>query len=228
MTQFLDTLLTAERRKKLMKSIVNQCEKRQNNVDKLYKKIEKDKVSKKERDQVSIELEQLEEDQTKEVYLHAKYISALDGVLDEKKIFYLQEMRSKEEEMNNAIYRNSAVEIYRQIRNQGGVNEYNRHNVLDSLQSTVPQLEMKLMSRQMKAIASKEFKSTHWKGSPNEYYDPSLQIKLNSACGISEDTNKSASYIEKKDKDQYDIGAFQHKLYAPPINKRHTIIMQKL
>jgi hypothetical protein len=84
----VDTLITEERRKKLFKSIVKQSQLRQAEIDALYKKYEKPKLSRKERDGWVRELELLEEKQSRSIFLHLKYLHALDGVLEDKKEFY--------------------------------------------------------------------------------------------------------------------------------------------
>jgi hypothetical protein len=84
----VDTLITEERRKKLFKSIVKQSQLRQAEIDALYRKYEKPKLSRKERDGWVRELELLEEKQSRSIFLHLKYLHALDGVLEDKKEFY--------------------------------------------------------------------------------------------------------------------------------------------
>lgn len=86
----IDTLITQERRKKLIKSILKRCEERQHEVDKLYKKYDKPKLTHKEKEQFHIERDLLEEHHAKSIYLHLKYITALDGVIQEKKKFYAE------------------------------------------------------------------------------------------------------------------------------------------
>ncbi len=56
----------------------------------MYKKFEKTKLSKREREILVLELEALEENQSKSLYLHLKYISALDNVIIDKKNFYVR------------------------------------------------------------------------------------------------------------------------------------------
>jgi hypothetical protein len=83
-----DTLITAERRKKLYSTIVRNCQCRQHEIDTLYRKYDKPRLTRKERDQWIRELEMLEEKQARSVFLHMKYVHALDGVLQDKKEFY--------------------------------------------------------------------------------------------------------------------------------------------
>ncbi|KAK0359177.1 hypothetical protein LTR94_032339, partial [Friedmanniomyces endolithicus] len=83
-----DTLLTAERRNKLIKSILRRCEERQAAIDLLYRKYDKPKLSKREREVFEVERERLEEEQSRSIYLHLKYIHALELVIDDRKTFY--------------------------------------------------------------------------------------------------------------------------------------------
>jgi calcium-binding protein CML len=81
----VDTLITAERRKKLFKSIIKQCQSRQAEIDRLYKKYDRPRLGRKEREQWMHELDELEEKQARSIFLHSKYLHALDGVLQDKK-----------------------------------------------------------------------------------------------------------------------------------------------
>lgn len=92
----VDTLITAERRKKLFKSIIKQCQMRQADIDKLYKKYDKPKLSRKEREMWARELDELEEQQSRSIFLHSKYLHALDGVLEDKKEFYAMQRADRE------------------------------------------------------------------------------------------------------------------------------------
>lgn len=86
-----DTLLTYERRNKLIKSILQRCEERQVAIDRLYKKYDKPKLSRREREAFEIERERLEEEQSRSIYLHLKYIHALELVIQDRKEMYQQQ-----------------------------------------------------------------------------------------------------------------------------------------
>lgn len=92
----VDTLITCERRKKLLKSIVKQSQLRQAEIDRLYKKYDKPKLSRKERDLWVHELDELEEKQSRSIFLHLKYLHALDGVIEDKKEFYAMQKADAE------------------------------------------------------------------------------------------------------------------------------------
>eukprot|EP01039_Chlorochromonas_danica_P009400 gene9400-10383_t len=111
----VDTLIAIERRKKLMKSILKRCEERQNEIDKLYKKYDKPKLTKKEKELFNIEREALEEEHNKSIYLHLKYVTALDGVIEEKKRFYQEQAKQKELNFEERINQLSSQEIYRTV-----------------------------------------------------------------------------------------------------------------
>ena len=72
----VDTLITEERRKKLFKSIVKQSQLRQAEIDALYRKYEKPKLSRKERDGWVRELELLEGKQSRSISAAASRVSA--------------------------------------------------------------------------------------------------------------------------------------------------------
>lgn len=93
----VDTLITAERRKKLLKSIIKQCQMRQTEIDRLYKKYDKPKLGRRERDMWVHELDALEEKQARSIALHMKYLHALDGVIEDKKEFYAMQKADKEQ-----------------------------------------------------------------------------------------------------------------------------------
>ena len=95
----VDTLITCERRKKLLKSIVKQSQSRQTEIDALYKKYDRPKLSRKERDAWVKELELLEERQARSISLHLKYLHALDGVLEDKKAFYAMQRADQERQL---------------------------------------------------------------------------------------------------------------------------------
>ena len=104
----VDTLITEERRKKLIKSILRQSQKRQSEIDSLYRKYDKPKLSKKEREEWVRDLELLEERQSRSIFLHSKYIHALEGVLEDKKEFYSIQLADRlrqleEERMPDAL-----------------------------------------------------------------------------------------------------------------------------
>jgi hypothetical protein len=91
----VDTLITEERRRKLFKSILKQSQNRQMEIDALYRKYDKPKLTKKERENWVRELELLEEKQARSISLHLKYIHALDGVLEDKKAFYAMQLADR-------------------------------------------------------------------------------------------------------------------------------------
>lgn len=132
-----DTLITAERRNKLIKSILKRCENRQNEIDKLYKKYDKAKLTKKDREAFDYELEKLEEEQTRSVYLHMKYIHALDGVIQEKNNFYSEQQKIQEYEWEDRMTRLNRDEFYKNITNVR-MSSSNRGEALEILKSTVP------------------------------------------------------------------------------------------
>ncbi|RYG94989.1 hypothetical protein EON65_56645, partial [archaeon] len=111
----IDTLIGIERRKKLTTSILKRCEERQNEIDNLYKKYDKPKLTKREKEMFHIERSNLEEQQAKSIYLHMKYIGALGGVIDEKKRFYLAQSREKELSFEEKINKMSSMDMYRTI-----------------------------------------------------------------------------------------------------------------
>jgi Ca2+-binding EF-hand superfamily protein len=98
----VDTLITEERRRKLFKSILKQSQTRQAEIDALYKKYDKPKLSKKEREAWVRELELLEERQARSVSLHLKYLQALDGVLEDKKGFYAMQRADQLRELEES------------------------------------------------------------------------------------------------------------------------------
>lgn len=110
-----DTLITADRRKKLIRSILRRCEERQKAMEKLYKKYDRPNLTKKEREQFNIEREKLEETQSKSVYLHLKYVHALEGVIDERKSFYEVTRADKEEEEERERQRRDVDSFYKTI-----------------------------------------------------------------------------------------------------------------
>lgn len=135
-----DTLIAIERRKKLMKSILKRCEDRQNEVDRLYRKYDKAKLTKREKDQFHIEREALEEEHAKSIYLHLKYITALDGVIEDKKRFYLQQTKAKELSFEDRINQLSSQDMYRtitQIRFGGNKNGASRQDMMNKIEVAV-------------------------------------------------------------------------------------------
>jgi len=98
----VDTLITCERRKKLLKSIVKQSQLRQAEIDRLYKKYDKPKLSRKERDLWVHELDELEEKQSRSIFLHLKYLHALDGVIEDKKEFYAMQKADAEKALEES------------------------------------------------------------------------------------------------------------------------------
>ena len=92
----VETLITAERRKKLIKSVLKRSQDRQRELDALYKKYDKPKLSRRERELLMKEQEVLEDKQQRSIFLHMKYLNALDGVLQERKAFYMQRTMDRE------------------------------------------------------------------------------------------------------------------------------------
>jgi hypothetical protein len=148
-----DTLITAERRGKLIKSILRRCEERQKAIEKLYKKYDKPKLTKKERDQFQLERERLEEQQSKSIYLHLKYVHALDGVIAERKKFYEAQEQDKqlEEEIERrksdvkSFYKtvadvrlssNSRAEVIERLSVSGSLGGATRLKPLDPINET--------------------------------------------------------------------------------------------
>mmetsp|Transcript_26237 Transcript_26237/g.36127 ORF Transcript_26237/g.36127 Transcript_26237/m.36127 type:complete len:431 (-) Transcript_26237:249-1541(-) len=72
----MDTLITAERRKQLFRSIVRGCDKRQKEVDTVMRRLDKPvaKMSKRELFQMSADIEALDDKQQKSIRLHAQYV----------------------------------------------------------------------------------------------------------------------------------------------------------
>lgn len=93
----VDTLITQERRRALFGTIVSQSQKRLLEVEKLVRKFDR-KGSK----EVAFlrEFEEMEERQTRSIFLHVKYAAALERVLADKHEFYVQtqkQLRAEEE-----------------------------------------------------------------------------------------------------------------------------------
>lgn len=99
----VDTLITAERRKKLIKSILQRSQHRQEEMDKLYKKYDKAKLTKKEREQLMHEQEVLEDKQQRSIFLHLKYLNALDRVLVDKKNQHIEITLERERELEQQL-----------------------------------------------------------------------------------------------------------------------------
>eukprot|EP01038_Epipyxis_sp_PR26KG_P013496 gene13496-18107_t len=99
----METLLTNERRKKLFESIVKECERRQREIDKLFRKYDprKHRMHKRDRELFVAELETLEEKQTKAMYLRSKYVNSLNGVLLEKRNVLTNQDEKELEEISN-------------------------------------------------------------------------------------------------------------------------------
>ncbi len=125
----MDTLITAERRNKLLKSVLKQSESRQNEIDKMYKKFDKPKITKRERDLLTRELEELEEKQSKSVYLHLKYVSSLDNVIVEKKAFYIAETieKDRQNEEKRLLEASQGDNIQQLIAKRYGTNTFNNY-----------------------------------------------------------------------------------------------------
>lgn len=132
-----DTLLTAERRNKLIKSILRRCFERQEAIDKLYKKYDKPKLSKKEREQFNIEREKLEEEQSRSIYLHLKYVHALELVIHDRKTFYEDQKLRALEENNNVERLTNNKDFYKGISNIR-MTCPKREDALQLLESLVP------------------------------------------------------------------------------------------
>lgn len=81
----MDTLISEKRRNKLFVSIVKESEKRTREIDAVFKKYDKPKLSKKDREQFIADLDALEERHSKSRFLHSKYTGALEGEVQEKK-----------------------------------------------------------------------------------------------------------------------------------------------
>lgn len=109
------TLLTADRREKLVISILQQCEQRQLDLEKLYKKYEKPRLSRREYDQFLIEKEKLDEDHMRSQQLHQKYVYALAGIVQEKTENYVEQTKRNEEEWRKRMRRMEPDEFYRSI-----------------------------------------------------------------------------------------------------------------
>jgi hypothetical protein len=132
-----DTLITAERRNKLIKSILRRCEERQNAMEKLYKKYDRPKLTKKEREQFMTEREILEEDQSKSIYLHLKYVHALEGVIDERKKFYEAQNEERARELKDENERLDVKSFYKTI-SEVRLTSTSRAETIDRLSRTVP------------------------------------------------------------------------------------------
>lgn len=83
----VDTLITQERRRALFSTIVSQSQKRLLEVEKLVRKY--DRKNTKELAFLR-EFEEMEERQTRSIFLHVKYATALERVLADKHEFYVQ------------------------------------------------------------------------------------------------------------------------------------------
>lgn len=89
----VDTLITQERRRALFSTIVSQSQKRLLEVEKLARKFDRKNSSgssSKEAASLRKEFEELEERQTRSIFLHVKYAAALERVLADKHEFYVQ------------------------------------------------------------------------------------------------------------------------------------------
>lgn len=106
----MDTLITAERRNKLLTSVLRQCEQRQNEIDKYYRKYEKSKITRRERDQIAKEIEALEEAQAKAIHLHLKYIAALDNVIIDKKEFYIEQQNERQRQFEERLHKEEGAD----------------------------------------------------------------------------------------------------------------------
>lgn len=132
-----DTLITAERRGKLIKSILRRCEERQRAMEKLYRKYDKPKLTKKEREQFTVEREKLEEEQSRSIYLHLKYVHALEGVICERKKFYEAQEFDKALEQEEERRRLDVKSFYKTI-SEVRLTATSRSEAIERLSTTVP------------------------------------------------------------------------------------------
>jgi hypothetical protein len=132
-----DTLLTSERRKKLIKSILRRCEERQQQIDRLYKKYDKQKLSKKEREVFELERERLEEEQSRSIYLHLKYIHSLELVIEDRQQFLEIQDAEKLEENNSKNRFTNYSDFYHSISDIR-LNSSNRYEAITRLSALVP------------------------------------------------------------------------------------------
>lgn len=166
----MDTLITAERRQKLIVSVLRECEERQAAIDKIYKKFEQRQISsnssfisnnspysnspysnhsyissivnkqangRKEHEQLRVELEELEEEQARSIYLHLKYIHALDGVIQDRNAFYFQQLRDRDKQWEDRLRRLSPRSFYNSI-GPVRLKSANRQEAVAALKYTVP------------------------------------------------------------------------------------------
>lgn len=132
----IETLLTADRREKLIISILRQCEQRQIELEKLYKKYDK-RLSRKEYDQFIMEREKLEEDHTRSQQLHQKYVYALGGIVQEKTENYVEQTKRNEEAWKLRMHRMDPDEFYRSIT-AIRMSSPTRKDALKALKDVVP------------------------------------------------------------------------------------------
>lgn len=111
----IDTLLTAERREKLIISILRQCEQRQIDLEKLYKKHDKHRMTRREYDQYIIEKEKMEEEHMRSQQLHQKYVYALSGIIHDKTESFVEQTKRNEELWNQRLRRMDPDEFYASI-----------------------------------------------------------------------------------------------------------------
>lgn len=98
----METLITALRRQKLAKSIITGTSRRAQEVEAHYRKYDKPRLSRGERERMELEQEALDEKQKKSLYLHSKYIDALVGVIQGKKEALKEEQTKKTMEYTQA------------------------------------------------------------------------------------------------------------------------------
>jgi hypothetical protein len=132
-----DTLLTAERRNKLIKSVLRRCEERQATMDRLYRKYDKPKLTKKEREMFEIERERLEEEQSRSIYLHLKYIHALELVINDRKDFYDDQAAHIFEETDAKNRLTNNKDFYHHISDVR-MKSTNREEAVNTLRALIP------------------------------------------------------------------------------------------
>lgn len=111
----IETLLTADRRAKLILSICRESEQRQVEIDALYKRYDRPKLTLRDYDQFSMDLERLEAEHARNQYLHMKYIYALDGVIQDKHNFFVALMQQKDQQWQESLRRLNRSDFYKSI-----------------------------------------------------------------------------------------------------------------
>lgn len=180
-----DTLLTAERRNKLIKSILRRCEERQAAIDRLYRKYDKPKLSKREREVFEVERERLEEEQSRSIYLHLKYIHALELVIDDRKTFY-DSIQQQHQQHQTPLIEEEEEQVDEEVR---GVGERQRARLASEsdFYHTISDVRMKSSSR---ADALHTLKQLVPLTSPDGNYSP-----MNSIFGDLEGKSATTSVV---------------------------------